>query len=48
MVENIKEINLNDASTYLVLALCQKCMFLILALTLAKENMNNCSWKKKG
>ncbi len=40
LVKNIKEINLKDASGYQVLAICQKSMFLILALTLTKENMN--------
>ncbi len=40
LVDNIKEINLKDASGYQVLAICQKSMFLILALTLAKESMN--------
>jgi hypothetical protein len=46
LVENIKEINLKDASEYQVLAIHQKSMFLILALTLAKENMNQWTWKK--
>ncbi len=46
LVKNIKEINLKDASGYQELAIPQKSMFLILALTLAKENMNQWTWKK--
>ena len=46
LVENIKEINLKDASGYQVLVIRQKCMFLSVALTLAKENMNQWTWKK--
>jgi hypothetical protein len=46
LVENIKEINLKDASGYQVLVIHQKCMFLSLGLTLAKENMNQWTWKK--
>jgi uncharacterized membrane protein len=45
LVENIKEINLKDASRYQVLLICQKHMFLSIALTLAKENMNQWMWK---
>jgi hypothetical protein len=45
-VKNIKEINLKDASGHQVLAIHQKSMFLILALTFTKENMNQWTWKK--
>jgi hypothetical protein len=45
LVKNIKEINLIDASGYQVLDICQKSMFLILESTLAKENMNQWTWK---
>ncbi len=45
VVENVKDINLNDVSGYQLLALRQKCMFWILALTLAKENMIKWAWK---
>jgi hypothetical protein len=37
-VDNIKEIHWKDESGYQVLAIHQKSMFLILALTLTKEN----------
>ncbi len=40
LVENIEEINLKDASGYQALTIHQKSLFLILALTLTKENMN--------
>ncbi len=40
LVENVKEINLKDASGYQALTIHQKSMFLILALTLTKENMS--------
>ncbi len=46
LVENIKEINLKDASGYQVLAIRQKSMILILALTHVKENMGQWTWKK--
>ncbi len=45
-MDNIKEINLKDESGYQVLATRQKSMFLILALTLTKENMNQWTWRK--
>ena len=46
LIENIKDFNLKDLSTYQIFCLRQKCTYLALALTLAKENMNKWTWKK--
>jgi len=46
LIENLHEFNLADANTYQGFCLHQKCMCLSLALVLAKENMNNWTWKK--
>jgi hypothetical protein len=46
LIENIKDFNINDVSTYQIFCLRQKCSYLALAPTLAKENMNKWTWKK--
>jgi hypothetical protein len=46
LIENINDFNLTDVGTYQIFSLRQKCTYLALALTLAKDNMNQWTWKK--
>jgi hypothetical protein len=46
LIENINDYNLTDVGTYQIFSLRQKCTYLALALTLAKDNMNQWTWKK--
>ncbi len=46
MIDNIKDFNMSNMSTYQTWKLCQKCTYLSLALALAKEHMNKWTWKK--
>jgi hypothetical protein len=45
LIDNIKDFNMSNMSTYQIWKLCQKCTCLSLALALAKEHMNKWTWK---
>jgi hypothetical protein len=45
-IDNIKDYNMSHASTYQIWKLSQKCTYLSLALTLAKEHMNKWTWQQ--
>jgi hypothetical protein len=40
LIENINDFNLTDVGTYQIFSIHQKCTYLALALTLAKDNLN--------
>jgi len=46
LIDNINDFSMSNASTYKIWHLCQKCTYLALALTLAKEHMNSWTWQK--
>jgi hypothetical protein len=46
LIDNIKDYNISNASTYQIWKLSQKCTYHSLALTLAKEHMSKWTWQQ--
>jgi hypothetical protein len=46
VIENLNQMNLSEISTHQVFCLRQKCLYLVLALKLAKQHMRNWRWQK--
>jgi hypothetical protein len=46
LIDNIKDYNTSNASTYQIWKLSQKCTYLSLALTSAKEHSNKWTWQQ--